>query len=292
MVYFFVANMYEAKPFLKKLDLKKEESQELFEVYSNQGYMLLVTRPGMIYSAIAVSQFLSQRRPSTKDIIVNIGLCIAAKREYKIGSLYLCYKINEAESGRKLFPDFIFQHPFQESGVTTINYQYTRSEEEDTTEEFETELVDMEASAIFQSVLALAKTHSVYFIKIVSSYGERSKINPIQGERLIEAHIDEIMDWINDIRLRGAKEYDYTVEEIREIKNLSKYLLLSPNKEQELLQYLFYYKTENNDVVQFISEYHQSIKQLDIFTREEGFKYYQELFKKINLTSGKAQDEN
>ncbi|GEM_PF-6250847 len=292
MVYLIVANMYEAKPFIKRLCLEKDESHEIFEMYSKQEYMLLVTRPGLILSAIAVTYFLAQRRPSTRDIIINVGLCIATRQDYTLGAMYMCYKIIEAESGRKLFPDFLFQHPFQEAGVTSINCQCVRSADQDFSETFQTELVDMEASSIFQVVLAITKTHNAYFFRIVAGYGERTKINSIQGERLIEAHVNEILEWVNDINSKGSKEYEFTYEEIRGIKNLSKHLLLSPIREQELFQYLFYYKTENHDVESLISDYMGSIKNLDIFTRAEGKKYYDEIFKNINLNSGGKQNEN
>ncbi len=283
MIYIITANMYEAKPFICKYGLEKDESQDIIEVYEKEDIMLLITRPGLISAAISVTHFLSQRRPSASDIIMNAGLCLTGKRELKAGSMFLCYKIYESESKRKFFPDFLFSHPFSEAGVTSLNLPFSRIGEEIKEKSFETELVDTEASAIFQSAMATAKTHHVYFFKIIAGHGERSKINSIQGERLVAAHVDEIMEWILEISTKCPKEYAFTLEEIRLINSLSKVLLLSPVKEQELFSYLYCYKTEQKDVISFITEYLDTLKEKDIFTREEGKKYYDILFHKISF---------
>lgn len=285
MIYIITATMYEARPFIRKYRLEKDESQDIIEVYEKENIMLLITRAGLISAAISVTHFLSQRRPSASDVILNAGLCLAGKRELTAGSMFLCYKIYESGSKRKFFPDFLFSHPFSEASITSSDLPFSMIGEEIKEKRFETELVDTEASAIFQSVMATAKTHKVYFFKIIAGHGERSKINAVQGERLVAAHVDEIMEWILEISTKSPKEYTFTLEEIRQIKNLSKYLLLSPVKEQELFLYLYCYKTEQNDVLSFTTEYLNTLKEKDIFTREEGKKYYDLLFHKISFAS-------
>lgn len=290
MIYIIVANMYEAKPFIHKYRMEKEESQDFIEVYRKENRMLLITRAGLVPAAISVTHFLSQRRPSTSDIIINVGLCATLKNGFADGSMFLCYKIYESESNRKFFPDFLFPHPFSEAGVTSVNLPFVMIGDAINEKNYETELIDTEASAIFQSVMATSKTHNVYFFKIVSGHGGRGKINPILGERLVAAHMDEIMDWASEINAKCPKEYDFTPDEIRLIKNLSKYLILSPVKEQELLQYLYYYKTEQNDVISFLLDYKDTLRGKDIFTREEGKRCYDELFGKINFVTGGKEE--
>lgn len=283
MIYIFVTDLHEAKPFLKQYQLQKDVSQDKLEVYFNLHMYLVITRPGPIAASVSVSSFLAQRRPSTTDIILNVSLCDSTKPEFEIGSLYLIYKIIELESNKRFIPDLLFRHPFSEAAITSASIPFFMLKKENT-KQIETELFDMETAAMMQTLLAAAKTHHVYFFRIVAGYGEGEKKTPILTQRLVSQNLDAIMEYIIDLTGSLRKEYTLEYDEIRAIKNFSKFFCLSPAKEQELMEFMFFYKSEGQNMTEYLTRFLEERKELDIFTRTQGYPFYEELCSTMNKT--------
>ena len=278
MIYLFVANSYEARPFIQYCQMVRDESEEKFEVYIGKNIMLVVTRPGPIAAAITTAYFLGGRRPATYDIVVNVGLCNSLNEDIPIGTMYLIYKMNEAFTGRKLFPDLLCAHNFSEGALTSVGSFTEILEQRD---KMETHLVDLEAASIFQSALAICHTHYIYFFKIVAGYGSRQKLLPKVGMTLVAAHVEAIMEWLWEIQSKFPIEYTFSKEEVKKLKYLSKMMCLSPYHEQEFFRYAYFYKSEQKDLMEALSQYISEIERADILLRVEGKVYYDALLKKL-----------
>lgn len=279
MIYIMVSNLYEAKPFIKHCGLIKDESQDKLEVYYSPSTMLVITRGGAITSAISISYFLAQRRPSTSDIVINLTLCETSDRNIPLGSLYLGYKIIEWETNKRFYPDLIFGHPFEEEEICSTSLPCALIQKDDDKIIFPAKLLDMEAATVMQTLMALFKTRHIYIFRIVAGYGESDKKTPILTERLVAQQVVSIMDYIYDLQRKCLLEYDLTDDEIRLVKRFCIFFVLPPFKEQELFETIYFYKSEQHSMMGVMQEFMETYKKEEIFTRAQGIHYYHEFCK-------------
>ena len=98
MIYIFMALYAEAKPLIKKLDLKKINSRFKFTQYESPEICLTITGVGSIAASTAVGAVCASRDIGETDILVNIGSCAGSASS--LHGIYLIHKITDEVTGR------------------------------------------------------------------------------------------------------------------------------------------------------------------------------------------------
>lgn len=170
------------------------------------------------------------------DYVLNVGICAGEKR----GSGYLINQVISMTSGRRFYPDILFDSGAEEMTVTTSPSVVTELEND--------MLYDMESSIICENVLKVIPPSNFAIYKVVSDNGGNF---PSKNEitQMIREHIDEIRKIAEMlISQAGAANYEFLPESIfnelsltqymrNELKDIEHYCSVS-GKEDELLNLL------------------------------------------------------
>lgn len=283
----------EAKPFIEYFDLKKDLSYSSFQVFRKEDIVLYITGTGPIEATIVTACFLTKEHPATDDFFLNVGICGSRRKDLSLGTVILCNKLIEQETGRTYFPDILYVHPFREGSlITSFQKQilFDKSTETSLPPSFlktpvlrdDFAFADMEATALYQAGVYFFKPHQMLFMKIVSDYLEEDSAisyKNLDVSALIGCNIKIITEWIeNLLNNRPKNANDFGKEEIEYISYLSENLKLSSTMEHELRQYLRYYKLVNGEFLSYAKHLAQELP-LPAKSKTEGKKYL-DYFKK------------
>ncbi len=170
------------------------------------------------------------------DYVLNVGICAGSD----IGKGYLINQVISDVTGRRFYPDILFESGAEEMSITTTSEVVTSVEEG--------MLYDMESSLVCDAVLKVIPPSNLALYKVVSDSGEKF---PTKNEvtQLIRAHLSEI-EKIAELLVAGesSKRYEFlsdsVVEELRltqymrnELKDIEHYCVVA-GKENELLKLL------------------------------------------------------
>ena len=170
------------------------------------------------------------------DYVLNVGICAGSD----IGKGYLINQVISDVTGRRFYPDILFESGAEEMSITTTSEVVTSVEEG--------MLYDMESSLVCDAVLKVVPPSNLALYKVVSDSGEKF---PTKNEvtQLIRAHLNEI-EKIAQMLVAGdsAKSYEFlpdsVIEELRltqymrnELKDIEHYCVAS-GREDELLKLL------------------------------------------------------
>ena len=156
----------ESQPFIKFYNLEKDRRFS-FPVFRNKDLYLVGIGVGKKHIEKRVNDFIQKMGKSPIQFI-NVGLAGGKKSIHTIGDIFIVNKIKDENSKKFYFPDILYKHSFQESGVTTVCKEITNGGAEFSN------LVDMEASEIFKVCSKLSSVHNLIFIKVVSDYMDKS----------------------------------------------------------------------------------------------------------------------
>lgn len=264
---------WEAHPFIKRLNLKKDSSIHRFQVFKGDDVVLVITGVGKVKAAIAITFLFSKYEAKATDLLINVGICGGKEKNHRIGGIYLCNKIIDNETKMTYYPDILFKHPFEESSIETYSTVIeTSSVQEDGS------LVDMEASGIYQGASVFLQTHQICFIKIVSDFLNTEKIKEEKVIEIVETQASKIIDWMKEVSLSLPQEEGiFSKKDKKIIDNIVRNLKLSFTMEKQLEQMLAYYKLQHGDILDVISRYANVICK----SKEEGKNYFAELKEKL-----------
>ena len=146
------------------------------------------------------------------DYVLNVGICAGKD----IGKGYLINQVISDVTGRRFYPDILFESGAPEMSITTSSEVVTSVEEG--------MLYDMESSLVCDTVLKVVPPSNLAIYKVVSDSGEKF---PSKNEvtQLIRAHVDEIKK-IAEL-LAGSdmpKSYEFLPESIFEEMRLTQYM--------------------------------------------------------------------
>lgn len=201
MLYLITAMYAEAQPLIRQYQLKKENAQMHFQVFSNESQCvrLIITGTGMIAAAAAVGFLCTAYPPGEHDVLVNIGICAGAPMR---DGLFLCSKITEMTTGKTFYPDLLYRHSLLEASIFTSAEPLRQ---EDLTESHKTMLYDMEASAVYQAGSYWFGPHQMCFLKTISDSGENRDITPMQVQIRMQDEMDAIVLFLDRLHAAGAK---------------------------------------------------------------------------------------
>ena len=170
------------------------------------------------------------------DYVLNVGICAGKE----IGKGYLINQVISDVTGRRFYPDILFESGAEEMSITTTSEVVTSVEED--------MLYDMESSLVCDAVLKVVPPSNLALYKVVSDSGEKF---PTKNEvtQMIRTHLSEI-EKIAQMLVAGdsAKSYEFlpdsVIEELRltqymrnELKDIEHYCVAS-GREDELLKLL------------------------------------------------------
>ena len=146
------------------------------------------------------------------DYVLNVGIC-AGKEP---GNGYLINQVISDVTGRRFYPDILFESGAEEMSITTASEVVTSVEEG--------MLYDMESSLICDAVLKVIPPSNLAIYKVVSDSGDKF---PTKNEvtQLIREHADEIKKIAELLTARsGTKEYEFLPESSFEEMRLTQYM--------------------------------------------------------------------
>jgi nucleoside phosphorylase len=199
----------EAKPFIDYYHLKKDMKLNKFQVFKNEEVLLVITGPGSISAAVAVTWLCTLHAPAVIDIFLNIGVCAAEDKNNPVGSAFLCNKITEQATKRSFYPDILFLHPFRENSVITCPVPW-QAPDTIRTGDRQDGLADMEAAGLYQAASHYYKSHQMIFLKIVSDYGAGDRISPEKITELVKNNLPVVTVWLEQLK---AIKQEYTTKQ-------------------------------------------------------------------------------
>lgn len=146
------------------------------------------------------------------DCVLNVGICAGTEK----GEGYLINQVISSVTGRRFYPDILF-----ESGAKEMTVTYS---DEVVTSVGEGMLYDMESALICDAVLKMIPPSNLALYKVVSDSGENF---PSANEvtQLIRAHLDEIKKIASLLTGKeGRTSYEFVPESIKEKLRLTQYM--------------------------------------------------------------------
>ena len=171
-----------------------------------------------------------------EDYVLNVGICAGTD----IGKGYLINQVISGVTGRRFYPDVLFDSGASEMSITTSSDVVTSVEEG--------MLYDMESSLVCDTVLKVIPPSNLALYKVVSDNGEKF---PSKNEvtQLIRQHVDEIRK-IAELLVgdETPKSYEFLPDSVFEELRLTQYMrnelkdiehyCVAAGKEDELLSLL------------------------------------------------------
>ena len=146
------------------------------------------------------------------DHVLNVGICAGQEK----GKGYLINQVISDVTGRRFYPDILFESGAEEMSITTASEVVTSVEEG--------MLYDMESSLICDAVLKVIPPSNLAIYKVVSDSGDKF---PTKNEvtQLIREHVNEIKKIAELLTAKsGTKEYEFLPESIFEEMRLTQYM--------------------------------------------------------------------
>ena len=146
------------------------------------------------------------------DYVLNVGICAGLEK----GEGYLINQVISSVTGRRFYPDILF-----ESGAKEMTVTYS---DEVVTSVGEGMLYDMESALICDAVLKMIPPSNLALYKVVSDSGENF---PSANEvtQLIRAHLDEIRKIAELLTAGGTSgDYGFLPENVFEELRLTQYM--------------------------------------------------------------------
>jgi len=198
MITFITALYPEAKELIAKLNLKKQEKENLYQLFEGDEIHLVITGAGMISAATAAARhFANYPVKSGQDIIINLGVAgyvPGSECSASVGDVFMACKLTESITGRTFYPDFLYHQPFRLLPLVTVPVVCNNADafSEET-------LIDMEAAALYQALLPHFSPDRMFFVKAVSDIAGLTNQAPVHPETLLAPHIDAILSFFEQL---------------------------------------------------------------------------------------------
>lgn len=292
MITFITALYPEAKGLIKQLNLKKQSSETLYQLFEGEEIRLLVTGTGMISAATATARHFTRYPASGTDIIVNIGVAgysRGAHGKADIGDLFLAAKLTEAATGRTFYPDLLYRHSFSVLPLLTVPVvceQISTSVEES--------LYDMEASALYQALLPHVSPDRMFFFKVISDIPGQPNNDPVLPEALLTPHLEQVISFVitlhEFLKTNAFYEPELDKEESALSDTVKEFLPMTEAMLRDYNRLLYYAKLEEKPLASILQSYILSLKETTIRGKKQAMPYFSRLRELIlNEESGQER---
>lgn len=207
MIILITAIKPEATAVLAAFSMKKTDFP-FFSLYESESgaLRLLVTGPGKLSAAMAVTAYLSRYTPSVNDLFCNLGIC-GGISEASVGNGYLCASLTESTTGKALYPE-LYTHPFQEGRLITSDVPVTDVSEYSEAKGNLPLLFDMEAYGIAAALFHSVMPSRCFFYKVVSDACNGNFPSAEDVVSLLSPHLTPLLSFLSEKEAIFRKEAD------------------------------------------------------------------------------------
>ena len=155
---------------------------------------------------------LSALELSPSDRVLNIGICAGRNK----GKGYLVNQVISQDTGRRFYPDILFETGIEEMPLTTSSKIVT--------EVNDGMLYDMEAAFICEKALKVISPSNLALYKVVSDSGDGFP-SPKEVTELISANLKDIRKIARHLTCaEETKQYEFLPDDIEEKLRLTQYM--------------------------------------------------------------------
>lgn len=291
MITLLTALYQEAEPFIQHFQLKKSNTFKPFQLFTGAEIQLLITNPGSISAAVALTQLLCSCPFTSNDIFINIGICGCDSLRYPAGTIFLCNKLVDSATQMTCYPDILYKHPFLEASLITVPIPQKMSS-------LQTEnllkpapssntfsLYDMESFALYQAGSTYLKQHQMLFIKIISDHLTPDTIKKENISCIFSSALSPLFSFLSNLFHRPALEKEMITKEDKELLCLiAETFHFSSTMTEQLKQLFLYGKSLQLPIYSHFLDFFQSFcnqeaiqKEQLHFTKKEGKQYLEQL---------------
>lgn len=288
LIYMAVALYFEAEPFIKYMKLKRDSAYEKFQVFANKKVYLVITGSGEINGAAAVSYLCALCPPSYGDIFVNFGICGAAA-DIPRGRLFLIHSIVEESTGRRFYPDLLWEHDFETAAIETVSVPAG------TMEGRCARLVDMEAAGIYQAAQIYFMQHRMLFFKAAFDHPDENScssesgcggepVSPESVRQICDRCVFPVLRFL--IRVEADSAISATPDAVcdplaQSLRLLSQRLRATKAMELKLGQYLYYRQLCHGDAPDYAAQFLFDNDVPECRTKKEGMLWLEHFRKSL-----------
>lgn len=221
----------EAKPLIdqwKLTPLQRNQTEERFQLFHNDGVYLAISKVGKLASAIATTALLTTLpRKQPTPIVCNVGIAGSSIKTLLPGAIAYVHKVTDVASHNRYYPDILLKHHLCEAPLETHDSPVTTPPKHET-------LVDMEGSGFMQAALHFVAPSALVVLKVVSDMCDGARILPSDTTRHIEANFDTIHRIIEMTREELPEPLHISETESARINQLIAHAKLSRAQQIEL----------------------------------------------------------
>lgn len=194
MLLIHTALQQEAQPLVEHFKLKKDTTWAPFPWYRSDSVQLVVSGIGKVNAASCISALLATQ-DLTQTALVSIGFA-GAREKIQIGELIYINRILDTGAQRSFYPDILIRHKLNEGCLATFDQAVESENILDTG----IDLVDMEASATFQSACRFMTPDRIAILKIVSDHLQCGVLTKEFSRQLLEKNLNDILTFVDSFR--------------------------------------------------------------------------------------------
>lgn len=282
MVYIAAALYYEAEPLIRLLKLKKNGSFDKFQVFQGDAAVLIITGPGEISAAAAVSYLCASLPVSVGDIFINYGTC-AAREDIPGGALYAIQAIEQQATGRRFYPDMLLDNDFLRADLVTVPVPAVSMEG------IAAPLADMEAAGLYLAAQLFFSQERMFFFKVVLDHPGADHPGGSSKEHVTPETVRAVCgSWAQTV-WTFAKSAVCIAAERPEAGNAARFaaeraaallatrLSATEAMTKQLQQYLYYRQLSAGDAVSYIQEFMERFQVPQCRTKKEGMPWLERL---------------
>lgn len=214
MLYIVTALYEEALPFINHYRLKRKTDFPHFDLFTSETTLLLITRPGALRAATALSSLLTAFPPGPGDFLLSAG-CAGCSLDAAAKKAFLLARITEGEGGRTRYPELLYRCPFPLAETITQSRVQLGSPNQSTVTDPQPSnnemgnaplplLYDMEAAGVYEAAIPYFSCERLFFIKVVSDAltGLLELPSPMRRAHVIECMegiLPELTAWLDEL---------------------------------------------------------------------------------------------
>jgi len=222
-----VALMAEARPLIRHFQLLGAARSGSFRLFRREGVALVVSGPGKVAAAAAVSWLHLTTGGQRNSAWINVG--VVGHRRRLVGEAMLAGRVVDVGSGESWYPPLVFSPPAVVDTVFTVDRPETTFSED--------AAYDMEAAGFVPTACRFASAELVHCLKVVSDGpGDGAVLLAERVEGLVAARLSLVEDLATRCRelsrqLRGleadppdfaacGERFRFSVSDGRELRRL------------------------------------------------------------------------
>ncbi|MCX7821517.1 MAG: hypothetical protein N2258_07585 [Brevinematales bacterium] len=224
MVHILTSLHPEATPIIEYFKLKKNFNTTEFEHFTSDNLSLSIAGVGGIKVASVFSFLFAQEKEA---YFLLVGICGAKNNLINIGEIFLINKAIQNDSGKKFYPDIIFNHVLKENSIESFGKVITSQNLIS-----EGDLIDMESAYFLEAAQFFMPPHRSHVLKIVSDHLNVKHITKDFISKIIEKNLDNINQIITI--LQEFSQYEQKIL----ISNIEKDFLIKISENLKLTEYM------------------------------------------------------